>query len=85
MQAVVKIVILTFFLSQPVYAGKEIVLSALTLDQATKKVIEQNRSKVLSAVTETVNGKKVHIIKILTSDGRVQYLKVDIDTGKVTK
>jgi len=85
MQTVAKILLLTFCLVQTAFSEKEIVLSALTLDQATKEIIGQNKNKVLGAKTETINGRKVHIIKILTSDGRVQYLKVDADTGKVIK
>ncbi len=80
-----KVLLLTFCLVQVGFAGQEIVLSALTLDQATKKVLGQNKSKVLGAKTELIKGKKVHVIKILTSDGRVQYQKVDVDTGKLVK
>ncbi len=80
-----KALLLTFCLVQVSFAGQEIVLSALTLDQATEKVLGQNKNKVLGAKTELIKGKKVHVIKILTSDGRVQYLKVDVETGKLVK
>jgi len=70
---------------QAASAGTAIVLSALTLDQATKQIIEQDKNKVLGAKTEVIEGKQVHVIKILTSDGRVQYLKVDADSGKLIK
>ena len=85
MQAFIKVILLTFSLTQMAFAGKEIAFSVLSLDQATKKIFEENKSKVLSAKTEIINGKKVHIIKVLTMDGRVQSLKVDADTGKIIK
>lgn len=85
MHTIAKILLLTFSLVQLAYAGGEVSLSALTLDQATKKVIEQNENKVMGAKTEIVDGKKLHVIKILTSDGRVQYLNVDAETGKLIK
>lgn len=85
MRIFVKILLLSFCLIQSVYAGSELVFSALTLDQATKNIIEKNKTKVLAANTEIINGKKIHVIKILTSDGRVQYLKVDAETGKLVK
>jgi len=77
--------LLTLCLMQAASAGTAIVLSALTLDQATKQIIEQDKNKVLGAKTEVIEGKQVHVIKILTSDGRVQYLKVDADSGKLIK
>jgi len=83
MQSIAKILLLTFFLTQTVYAGKEFAFLMVTLDQATKKVIEQSKSKVMGAKTETIEGKEVHVIKILSPDGRVQYLNVDAQTGKI--
>ena len=85
MQAFIKIFLLASCLIQTVYAGKEVTFSLLSLDQATKKIIEENKSKVLSAKTELIDGKTIHIIKILTSDGRVQFIKVDADSGKMIK
>jgi uncharacterized membrane protein YkoI len=32
-----------------------------------------------------IDGKDVHIIKVLTPDGRVQYIKVDAETGSTIK
>ena len=78
MQTFIKVFLLTFCLTQTAFA-------ALSLDQATKKIIQQNKSKILSAKTEVINGKNVHVIKILTQDGRIQYLKVDADSGKNIK
>lgn len=85
MQIIAKVLLLSFCLVQVSFAGKEVIFSVLTLDEATKKIIEQNKSKVLGAKTELIDGKKVHVIKILSDDGRVQYLKVDVETGAVVK
>ncbi|MFK5948190.1 MAG: hypothetical protein QM500_05420 [Methylococcales bacterium] len=85
MQIFAKTLLLTFCLIQAVYADREITLAMVTLDQATKKVIEKDGNKVMGAKTEIMEGKKVHIIKVLTSDGRVQYIKVDAESGKLLK
>jgi len=85
MQTIAKVLLLSLGCVQVVYAGKEFALSALTLDQVTKKVIEQNKSKVMGAETEVIDGKTVYVIKVLTTDGRVQYLNVDAETGKLIK
>ncbi len=85
MPALVKILLLTFSLVQLAYAGEDVSYSALTLDQATKKIIEQNKNKVMGAKTEIIGGKEVHVIKVLTSDGRVQSLIVDVETGRLIK
>ena len=85
MQIFIKIFLLTFCISQAAVAGKVFAFSALSLDQVTKQVIESKKSKVLDAKTEVVDGKDVHIIKVLTPDGRVQYIKVDAETGSTIK
>lgn len=85
MQTVAKILLLTISLVNLAHAGKDVSFSALTLDQATKKIIEQNNNKVMGAKTEVIGGKEVHVIKVLTSDGRVQYMNVDAATGKLIK
>ena len=78
MQTFIKVFLLTFCLTQTAFA-------ALSLDQATRKIMEQNKSKILGAKTEMINGKKVHVIKVLTREGRIQYLKVDADSGTIIK
>lgn len=85
MSVFIKIFLLTFCLSQAVYAGKELVFSVLSLDQATKKIIDASQSKVLAAKTEQVEGKIIYVIKVLTIDGRVQHIKVDADSGEILK
>ncbi len=85
MQIFAKVFLLSCCLLQGVSAGEAIIFAGLTLDQATKKIIEQKESKVLGAETEVIDGKKVHVIKVLTADGRVQYLKIDVETGREIK
>ncbi len=85
MQIFIKIFLLALCLTQTANAGKVFVFSILSLDQATKKIIESNENKVLDAKTEVIDGKDVHIIKVLTPDGRVQYIKVDAETGSTIK
>ncbi len=85
MQTFVKVLMLSLCLAQTAFAGNAFILSVLSLDEATKKIIKESSSKVLDATTEEINGNNVHIIKVLTSDGRVQYIKVDVDSGKIIK
>jgi uncharacterized membrane protein YkoI len=54
----------------------------ITLDEATKQVMQDTKNKVLAAKTEVIAGKKTHVIKILTSTGHIQYIKIDALTGK---
>lgn len=58
------------------------VVNEVSLEQVTKQVIsEHNASRVLSAKTEEIDGKKVHVIKMLTQDGRIQQQTFAADTG----
>lgn len=54
----------------------------VSLDEATKHVRQDSRNKVLGAKTETIEDRKVHVIKILTPDGRIQHLRIDAETGR---
>ena len=47
-----------------------------TLDDAVKKVKKNNKGKVLSAQTKTIDGQSMHIIKILTVDGHVKKVRI---------
>ncbi|MEQ1637950.1 MAG: hypothetical protein ABL903_14805 [Methylococcales bacterium] len=54
----------------------------MSLEQATKQVITNHyASRVLSAKTEEIEGRKVHVIKTLTLDGRIQQQTIAADTG----
>ncbi len=85
MQTYIKTFLLTFFLSTSVFAGSDVAFSILSIDQATQKIIEELKTKVLGAKTESIDGKVVHVIKVLTEDGRVQHLKVDAESGNISK
>jgi uncharacterized membrane protein YkoI len=85
MQAFVKVLLLSLLGIQSVNADKAFILSVLSLDEATKKIIEESKNKVLDAATEEINGVNTHIIKVLTEDGRVQYIRVDVDSGKIIR
>jgi uncharacterized membrane protein YkoI len=54
----------------------------VTLDEAIKQVLQDGKTKVLGAKTEVENGKKIHVIKVLTATGHIQYIRIDAATGK---
>ncbi|MDO9142516.1 MAG: hypothetical protein Q7U38_19525 [Methylobacter sp.] len=58
-------------------------LASISLDEATQQIIEGTYNKVLGAQTEIINGKAVHIIKVLTPDGRIRYYKIDAESGQL--
>ncbi len=49
---------------------------AITLEEAARKVAKDYDARVLSAKTITVDGRRVHEIKIVTKDGTVQTVRV---------
>ena len=55
-------------------------LSALaqSLDEAARQAAQQYNAKVLSAYTEQKGNKKVHIIKLITQDGVVKTVRVQV-------
>jgi len=55
----------------------------ISLDEATKQIIEGTYNKVLGAQTEMIDNKDVYVIKALTPDGRIQYFKIDAETGQM--
>ena len=59
-------------------------VAALSLDQAAQKVRASAGGRVLGAESKTIGGRVVHVIKVLTPDGkRVRYIQVDAETGRV--
>ena len=79
--------LLVFLLSNSCFA-EEVVVSppppGVSLDQATKIIIGNNSSlRVLGAETEIIDGKEVHVIKVLTLYGRIQHYKIDAITGEI--
>lgn len=57
--------------------------ASISLDEAAKQIIEGTYNKVLGAQTEVIDGRDVHVIKVLTPDGRIQYYKIDAETGQL--
>ena len=49
---------------------------AITLEEAARKVAKEYNARVLSARTVTVDGRRVHEIRIMTPDGTVQTVRV---------
>ena len=52
------------------------------LDEAVSRVRRQSGGKILSAETVHVDGRQVHRIKVLTTNGRVTLMDIDADTGR---
>lgn len=65
------------------FAQNATLLSYVSLDDATKQIIEGTYDKVLGAQTEFIDGKEVHVIKVLTPDGRIRYYRIDAETGQL--
>ncbi|MFZ2168338.1 MAG: PepSY domain-containing protein [Methylococcaceae bacterium] len=57
----------------------------ITLDQATKLIIDNNHNRVLGAETELIDNREVHVIKVLTPDGHIRHYKIDAETGELIK
>jgi uncharacterized membrane protein YkoI len=83
MRNLIKLMALIVLFSQAVYAGSDLWLARLSLDQATKKVISGSNKRVLGAQTEIIDGREVHVIKVLTPDGRIQHYLIDAETGQI--
>jgi uncharacterized membrane protein YkoI len=82
MKNLLKITVAALLFSNSCFA-EHVVLAYVTLDEATKQIIEGTYNKVLGAQTELIDGKEVHVIKVLTPDGRIQYFKIDAETGQL--
>ncbi len=54
---------------------------AITLEEAAERVARQNDAKVVSAQTVERNGRRVHVIRILTREGVVRTVRVPADRG----
>ncbi|WP_411725311.1 PepSY domain-containing protein [Methyloglobulus sp.] len=63
------------------HARDDFAIARVSLDQATQQIIRDGNKRVLGATTEIIDGRAVHIIKVLTPDGRIQHYKIDAETG----
>lgn len=78
-----KALLLALLLPTVAHPGGALTLSWVSLDDATKQVRKDSNKKVLGAKTESIDGREVHVIKILTPDGRIQNLRIDAETGQL--
>lgn len=53
----------------------------ISLDQATRQVLGSGNHRVLRAQTIIIDGREVHVIKVLSPDGRIHYFRIDAETG----
>jgi uncharacterized membrane protein YkoI len=53
-------------------------LQAQTLSEASRQAARQYNAEVISAKTVQQNGRKVHVIKLLTRDGVVKTVRVPV-------
>ncbi len=52
------------------------------LDRAVARIRERTGGRVLAAETQFVDGRPVHMIRILTPDGKVRNFRIDARTGQ---
>lgn len=83
MKNLIKLMALVMACSGSAFAETHDLLVRVTLDQATRQIIGNGGNRVLGAQTIVIDGREVHIIKVLTPDGRIQYFKIDAETGAV--
>ena len=62
-----------------------VTLMAQSLDQAARQAANQNDAKVLSARTVQNGSKRVHVIKLLTRNGVVKTVRVNVREKKPNK
>ncbi len=56
----------------------------VTLEEVVTPLMQDSQIRVLLAKTELIEGKKIHIIKLLIiATGHVQHIKVDASNGKI--
>jgi len=81
MRHLIKIAALTLLLSDTGLAEPGLLLTRVSLDQATHQIIKERNFRVLSAYTEIIDGREVHVIKVLTPDGHIRHYRIDAETG----
>lgn len=83
MRNLIKLLVLVLSFSNICYAESAVMLARVSLDQATKQIMKKGDKRVLGAQTEIINGREVHVIKVLTPDGRIQHYLIDAETGQI--
>jgi len=84
MRVLIKCLIISFTLTS-VCLAELLNFSGLTLDQVAQKILQETDNKVLNAKIDDQQGQGIYLIKVLTPTGRVQYLKINSNTGKLIK
>jgi len=83
MRNLIRFTILICTITTNCFAESDKSRARISLDEATKQIIEGTYNKVLGAQTEMIDNKDVYVIKALTPDGRIQYFKIDAETGQL--
>jgi uncharacterized membrane protein YkoI len=52
------------------------------LDSAVARIRKQTGGRVLAAETRFIDGRPVHVIRVLTPNGKVRIFQIDAETGK---
>lgn len=55
----------------------------VSLGEAVERVVRQTGGQIISAKTITRQGRTVHRIRVLVSEGRVRVYEVDASTGSI--
>jgi uncharacterized membrane protein YkoI len=80
----VSLLIILIALSTASWGEDEIVAPArVSLDEATRQILKEGNKRVLGASTEIIDGREIHIIKVLTPDGHIQHYKIDAESGAI--
>jgi hypothetical protein len=62
--------------SPPERASAGAYQDGMTLEQAVAQVRRQYNGRIVSAETQVSGGREIHVIKVLTSDGKVKTVRV---------
>lgn len=66
-----------------VNAIPEAIPQAISLETAANQLIKDENNRVLGAETEQMDDKSIHVIKVLTEQGRIRHFKFDAQTGQL--
>jgi hypothetical protein len=73
--------LLLIALSNSCRADEDIDVARVSLHEATQKILSDGNKRVLGASTVIIDGREIHVIKVLTPDGHIQHYKIDAETG----
>lgn len=65
------------------YPGRQAAGAYIDLNSAAATVRERMGGRILSAHTNRLNGGSVHVIRVITDDGKVHRVSVDAQSGQV--